>query len=312
MAKTTKQKSANKVIIEENYSGTYINPLTDFGFKRLFGTESNKDLLIHFLNSVLKIDGEIIDLQHCNVEQKGRIKTDRKALFDLLCTTNKGEFIIVEMQNMPQKYFKDRAVYYITFPVQQQGEKKKRWNYKLNPIYSINILNFSLEESNDDELQYYHKVMLMDISRNKVFYEKLIFLFLELPDFSKSEEKIETFMDWWYFILKNLPMLDKLPDALEKNKIFKKLFYQAELANMTKEELNKYDKSLKNYRDMYTVKHIVRDFQRENVLLKKQYTGLEKQYTGLEKQYTGLEKHNADLVKQNENLLQEINKLRNN
>jgi len=320
MVKTTKNKIIAKTVSEKNYTGVYINPLTDFGFKRIFGTEGNEDLLIHFLNSILEIDSKIVSLQFTNVEQKGRIKAQRGAFFDLNCTTDKGEFIIVEMQYSPQPYFIDRALYYITFPIQKQGIKKKNWNFELKPVYSVNILNFSLKEIDDDKWQYYHKVMLMDVISNIVFYKKLIFVFLELPDFLKSEEKIETFMDWWYFILKNLSGLDKLPDPLKKNNIFKKLFEQAEIANMTSEELNEYEQSLKNFRNnMYTVDHIVKDYQNEIAKLQQQYSRVQKENTGLEKQnvvkdniiadwekqYTGLEKQNAAL-------LLELSKLRKN
>jgi len=310
MKKTTKPKLASNIIIEENYKGTYINPLTDFGFKRLFGTEGNEDLLIHFLNSVLEVDSKIVSLQYANVEQKGRINEQRGAFFDLHCTTDKGEFIIVEMQYSPQPFFKDRVLYYVTYPIQKQGFKKKKWNFQLKPVYSVNILNFSLYE--DDEFQYYHKVMLMDIIRNKVFYKNLIFLFLELPDFLKSEEKIETFMDWWYFVLKNLPRLDKLPEALKKNKIFKKLFEQAEIANMTLEELNEYEQSLKNFRNnMYTINDIVKDYQKENAKLQYLYESMQKQSTGWEKKYIGLEKQNAAKDNMIANLQRELESMRN-
>ena len=137
MAKTSKSQTVNKQktatydpeIIQEPM-GRYINPLTDFGFKRIFGTEANKDLLIDFLNSVLEIEGKIVSLDYQNPEQKGRIKTARDAFLDLYCTTGKGEHIIVEMQNLPQTYFIDRVMYYVTFPIQKQA-KKGKWNFKL-------------------------------------------------------------------------------------------------------------------------------------------------------------------------------------
>jgi predicted transposase/invertase (TIGR01784 family) len=91
----------------------YINPFTDFGFKKLFGTELNKDLLMDFLNELLKQESvEIVDLSYLNPEQLGRSKDDRKAIFDIYCETKSGEKIIVELQKAKQNFFKDRSVYY--------------------------------------------------------------------------------------------------------------------------------------------------------------------------------------------------------
>ena len=123
-------------------AGKYINPLTDFGFKRLFG-ERNKELMIDFLNSVLDLKDKIVSLEYKNVEQTGQIKKDRGAFFDLHCLTKKNEYIIVEMQHVPQTYFMDRVLYYATFPIQKQAQKGK-WNYRLNPVYLVCLLDFTL------------------------------------------------------------------------------------------------------------------------------------------------------------------------
>jgi len=102
----------------------YINPLTDFGFKKLFGTEPNKDLLIDFLNQILP-DRKIKDLTYSSGEKQGLTELDRKAIFDLYCIGDKGERFIVEMQKAKQNYFKDRSVFYASFPIQEQGKKNK-------------------------------------------------------------------------------------------------------------------------------------------------------------------------------------------
>ena len=95
----------------------YVNPFTDFGFKKLFGEEPNKDLLLDFLNAVLeKQEGRIVNLTYLKNEHLGRSQLDRKAIFDLYCENDKGEKFIVEMQKSKQKFFKDRSVYYATFP----------------------------------------------------------------------------------------------------------------------------------------------------------------------------------------------------
>ncbi|MEM9990752.1 MAG: PD-(D/E)XK nuclease family transposase, partial [Bacteroidota bacterium] len=100
----------------------YINPLTDFGFKKLFGTEPNKDLLIDFLNQVLP-NRKIAHLSYASNEHFGRTSLDRKAIFDIYCVGTDGEHFIVEMQKAKQNYFKDRSVFYASFPIQQQAQK---------------------------------------------------------------------------------------------------------------------------------------------------------------------------------------------
>ena len=256
-SKTAKQSDSAKAaglhtIFED--AGVYINPLTDFGFKRLFGTEANRDLLMDFLNAVLDIDGGIKDLQFRNTEKQGRVKTDPKVVFDLHCITGKDERIIIEMQKLPQEYYRDRALYYASFPIQEQGEKRKnrkKWNYMLYPVYSVNIVNFKLNKTRKAQ-KYTSYIQLMDRDTCEVFYDKLTFVYLELPRFNKKDDELDTGVEHWMYVLKHLSNLNDLPATLH-SRIFKKLFEQAKIANMSKEEMNDYQQSLKNYRDMYLI-----------------------------------------------------------
>ncbi|MFV0345492.1 MAG: Rpn family recombination-promoting nuclease/putative transposase, partial [Bacteroidales bacterium] len=112
----------------------YINPLTDFGFKKLFGTEVNKDLLIDFLNQLLPEYHRIKDLTYRQNEHLPHTEVDRKAVFDIYCESESGEKFIVEMQKAKQNFFKDRSVFYATFPIQEQAHKGE-WNFKLAAVY---------------------------------------------------------------------------------------------------------------------------------------------------------------------------------
>jgi len=118
----------------------YVNPLTDFGFKKLFGTEPNKELVIDFLNQLLPEKHKIEDLVYSNNENIGLTQIDRKAIFDLHCRSNNGDRFIVEIQKAKQNFFKDRSVYYSTFPIQEQA-KKGEWNYQLSAVYTVDILD---------------------------------------------------------------------------------------------------------------------------------------------------------------------------
>lgn len=223
----------------------YINPYTDFGFKMLFGTEMNKELLISFINSLLSGKEVIRDLTYLNTEHLGTSEADRRAVFDVYCENERGEKILIEMQRGEQQFFKDRSLYYATFPIREQGEKGE-WDYRLKAVYVIGILNFKFDSEDDN--YFHHEVQLMDVCTKQVFYDKLTFIYLEMPKFNKSEDELVTMFDKWLFVLRNLSCLMARPAALQ-DRIFTRLFEAAEIAKFTKEQYEAYEESLKVYRD---------------------------------------------------------------
>lgn len=226
----------------------YINPLTDFGFKKLFGTELNKILLIDFLNQILP-DRKIKDLTYSSGEKQGLTELDRKAIFDLYCIGDNGERFIVEMQKAKQNYFKDRSVFYASFPIQEQG-KRNSWDYKLDAVYSIGILDFIFDD-HKNEKELLHVVELKN-QRGEVFYDKLKFVYIELPKFNKQEEELETHFDKWLYVFTHLSQLKDRPKKLQE-RVFAKLFEAAEIAKFSPKERDAYEESLKYYRDIKNV-----------------------------------------------------------
>ena len=232
-----------------DFAEKYINPFTDYGFKRLFGEEPNKDLLLDFLNVLLKEEeGEIKDLTYLKGEQLGASEVDRKAIFDLYCENEKGEKFIVELQKTKQSFFKDRTVYYSTFPIREQA-KRADWNYELKAVYTIAILDFVFDEDKKEPNKYRYDIKLTDIETKKIFYDKLTFIYLEMPKFNKTVDELETRFDKWLFVLRNLNKLDRVPDKL-REQIFDKLFETAEIAKFTPAQIQSYEDSLKYYRDL--------------------------------------------------------------
>ena len=225
----------------------YINPITDFGFKRLFGTESNKDLLIDFLNAIIGLQKKecIRDVTFLPPEQLGTTKDDRKAVLDIYCKTEQGDHVIVEMQSEPVQFFKDRSVFYSAFPIRDQAIKGKKWNFELKAVYAVGLLNFCFSDGKDDKT-YLHRVKLMDIEARTVFYDKLTFVFAELPKFKKRETELKTQLDKWLYAINHLCELDKPSPALS-GKMFEKLFYEAAVASLTTMEANAYAESQKQY-----------------------------------------------------------------
>jgi len=254
------------------FTERYINPFTDFGFKKLFGEEPNKDLLLDFLNVLLKEEqGEIKDLTYLKSEHLGTGELDRKAIFDLYCENEKGEKFIVELQKTKQNFFKDRTIYYSTFPIREQA-KRADWNYELKAVYTIAILDFVFEEDKQDTNKFRYDIKLTDTETKEVFYNKLTFIYLEMPKFNKTIEELETKFDKWLYVIRNLNRLDKKPDKL-RELVFEKLFETAEIAKFTPDQVRSYEDSLKYYRDM---KNSL-DTAREEGLLEGIEKGIEKE-----------------------------------
>ena len=224
----------------------YINPFTDFGFKKIFGEEENKDLLVDFIQTLMPEKSNITTINYLKTEKLGRANTERKAIFDLYCENDKGEKFIVELQRAEQDYFKERSIYYSTFAIQEQA-KKGKWDYNWQGVYTIAIMDFSFTHSLHKNVK--TQVVLYDEENGMVFTNKLKYIYLEMDKFKKSIEELETYYDKWLFILKNLHLLDEIPPEL-REKSFQKLFNVAEIAKYNPKDRQTYENSLKYYRDM--------------------------------------------------------------
>lgn len=227
----------------------YLNPHTDFGFKRLFGSEFNKELLISFLNAMFHGEQNVQDVTYLNSEQLGDRIDARRAVFDVYCKNDKGEKFIVEMQNVYQEFFKDRTIYYSTFPIREQAQRGGEWDFRLNSVYTIGLLNFNFAEGLRDAHRWHHEVKLMEVETKEVFYDKLTYVYVEIPKFDKTEAELETMYDKWMYVLKNLSRLMERPAALQE-RVFTRLFEQAEISKFNPTELLQYEDSVNAYRDI--------------------------------------------------------------
>ncbi|MBX7243542.1 MAG: Rpn family recombination-promoting nuclease/putative transposase [Bacteroidia bacterium] len=242
----------------------YINPYTDFGFKKLFGEEGNKGLLIDFLNQILPSYHQIKDLRFRNLESIPDTTEERKAFFDIHCEAQSGERFIVEMQKAKVKHFKDRALFYTTFPIREQAQKGD-WNFELSAIYFVAVLDFFYDE-NEERAKFYRDVKLKDQDCES-FYEKLHFKFLQMPAFTKTEKELKTKFDKWAFFLKNLESFEDIPQILNEA-IFQRAFGTAEVANFTPEQRAEYEQSRMNYLGVKAVSDTAKEEGLEEATLK--------------------------------------------
>ena len=149
------------------------------------------------------------------------------------------------MQKAKIKFFKDRSLFYTTFPIKEQAEKGD-WDFKLKPVYCVAILDFTFDDDREQKT-YVSNVQLKD-QYCQIFYNKLTYIFIEMPRFNKQENELRDHFDKWLYFLKHLEDFETIPEIL-KEEVFIKGFQAAEIANFDKKQLDAYEDSLKVYRD---------------------------------------------------------------
>ena len=253
---------------EKEMGPVYANLLCDFMFKRLFGSEANKDVLIAFLNMLLE-DSEIIDVDFIPTEHLGLSKEDRKAIFDISCQCKDGSSFIIEMQKGYQKHFRERAIYYTTYPITEQGRNARdlfikehpevdskaefKWDYDLKPVTVVAILNFKfshIESWPNDRVHSSYR--LREDATGEIMTDVLRFVFLELGRFKKHIWELETVSDKWTYLLKHMHEMDQIPEKYS-DPLFRRLFMLSKIGNFTPDELIQYNESMRDMSDYYNI-----------------------------------------------------------
>jgi predicted transposase/invertase (TIGR01784 family) len=229
--------------MEAAVKAKYIHPYTNFGFRKLFAEETNKNLLIDFLNQLLPEKHKIVELSFKKTGQFPYYVIEPREIIDVYCVNDKGEKFIVEMQKAEIPLSKNRVSFCNFFPIKEQAEKRD-WNYDLIPIYCVGILDFEFYREKNN-------VILKD-QYCQIFCDKLTYIFIEMPKFMKTEDLLETHFDKWLYFLKNLEDFENIPGIL-KEEIFIKGFEVAEIANFNEKHLAEYEESLKVFRDLKAV-----------------------------------------------------------
>ena len=271
----------------KEFETRYLNPLTDFGFHKIFGTEANKGLLIDFLNEVFKGEGQITDIEYLRSEQWGFVETNRKAVFDIFCKTENEESFIVEMQKAKQAYFRDRSIFYASLPILNQAVKGI-WDFRLKAVYLVAVLDFVIFDEFEDDREYVVEHVSLLRERTKTSYSnKLKFAFVELSKFKKTEKELKTHFDKWLYLLRNLPKLENRPESIG-GKVFDELFDLADIKRLTTKDMETYKKSVLEYYDVQSAMMCAREEGCEEGIQK----GIEKgRKEGIEKEkFTTIQK----------------------
>lgn len=227
----------------------YINPFTDYGFKKIFGDQDDTELLESLINDILGLEGrdKIEKIVFKNGELLPDSPEDRKAIFDLYCTDKKGSEFIVELQKVYQEHFQSRALYYATFPIQEQATRGS-WNFELTPIYFIGLLNFEVARFKNNP-EFLHHGKIIDIRSKEIMYDKLNMIYVEIPKLKKEKEELNSHLEWWLYVFKNLNRLSDIPKKL-RGDVIERVFEKAEFIKLPKAEQKKYYQNLKVYRDL--------------------------------------------------------------
>ena len=279
-AKQSKRRSGQK----------YAELLCDFMFKRMFGSEANKDVLIGFLNMILE-DARIVDVDFIPTEHYGLTEQDRKAVFDISCNCADGRTLIIEMQKGYQEHFRKRAIYYTSYPICEQGRLAKedfikehqcmddctefRWDFNLKPVTVVAILNFMFDhDASWPEDRYHSSYRLREDCTNEIMTDVLRYVFLELGRFRKRIWELETTFDKWMYLLGHMHEMVDIPENFQTPE-FKRLFILAEIGNFTASELKEYENSLKSMSDYYNIIDSAEKRAREEGLLQGRLQGRE-------------------------------------
>lgn len=227
----------------------FISPLTDVGFKRIFG---DKEIMLSFLNSLFEGEFVIKDLEYLDKEKDALPGDERNIIYDLFCKTDTGTEFIVEMQNRSQLFFRDRILYYMSRAIAGQGMKGDNWNYKLTPVYGVYLMNFSISSDGHiiDDVSLYSKEQLKEGINAKPFTDKVRAITIDMHAFNKLENKCDTTLDQWIYNIKNMENMTSIPFK-DKNNVFAHLETLSDYYAMDPEDRKVYDAALRRSRDYY-------------------------------------------------------------
>lgn len=225
----------------------YADLLDDGVFKLVFGRESTKDVMIEFLNQVIP-DRRIVDLEFIDKEMHPVERDSKGSVYDMFCKTDDGSRIIVEVQRRKQPFYPERAIYYSTFQIQRQVESGAE-AYDFLPVYVVNILNFKMNgKAVGGDVRTIYR--LYEETSHELLTDRVTFIFLELPKFTKSLEELDgNILEGMYFCFKNMSVLDERPEVLS-HRIFAKIFEVSELYNMDYDTRDKVLNKMTTERDL--------------------------------------------------------------
>ena len=224
----------------------YIIPTSDWGFKRLFGTEANKKILIGFLNNVID-DCVIEDLEYLDRDVTVTVGPVRRVSFDVYCRCADGSRVIVEMQNYARASFVNRALVYTAASILENYTYSKKTNYRVNRTYLIAITGEKVFPQ-VDRAPVRIGLCNLDSPETVVLSDRILQIFIELPKFANDVSEIGaggSFLDKFSVAMKKMATFDRMPEEMEGD-LFEELFAAADMKSLNASDKDTYLKSVMN------------------------------------------------------------------
>ena len=217
----------------------------DIAFRKIFGNENKKEILISFLNAVLKLEGnkKINWVEILNPYQLPRIIGSKSTILDVRARDLAGHSYIVEMQVTDKKGLDKRITFYSARGYAAQLDASENY-YKLKPVIFIGILNFDYLQSDN----YLSRHLILDAETQEHKLKDLEFSFIELTKFKKTEKELQTLVDKWVYFIKNAVNLDVIPNNINDEGL-KSAYIEADRHTWTKQELEEYEYALMREND---------------------------------------------------------------
>ncbi len=214
----------------------FLDVKTYFAFKKVFGSDESKDILISFLNSVIDFEGheKIVDLTIVDPYQIPLIKGMKDTFVDVKAKLSNHKKVIIEMQVLNVEGFEKRVLYNAAKSYSSQLKKAEEFT-TLKPIIALTITDFIMFSDVDKIITYFNLIEKESLIK---YNDEIELIFIELPKFTKNENELDSITDKWLYFIKNAGKLEYTPKTLVKEKEIKKAFEIANTAGMSEKELD--------------------------------------------------------------------------
>jgi predicted transposase/invertase (TIGR01784 family) len=218
----------------------FISPKVDYAFKKIFGSEQSKEILISFLNAIVYDGDQVIkDLTIVNPYNPGQTLSLKDTYLDVKAVLADGSIVVIEMQIASMAAFNKRVAYNLAKAYANQLVKGEDYP-RLNPAMAVTITDFILFEETEDVI---NKFVFQEREKKfEILNQELQLIFLELPKFKKTLSELTSLTDKWIYFLREAAMLEDIPESLGEVSEIKFALNLANQANMTVEELDIVDR----------------------------------------------------------------------
>jgi predicted transposase/invertase (TIGR01784 family) len=239
----------------------FINPKTDYAFKKIFGSSESKDILISFLNAMIYEGNAIIeDLEIINPNLPPIVQGLKDTYLDVKAKLTDGTLVIIEMQVLNVQSFGKRVLYNAakTYAFQLQAGEGDRM---LKPVIALTITDFEMFANSNNLIS---RFVYKEVTTNLIYPENEIDLvFIELPKFTKEQHQLATLTDQWIYFIKYARSLTSVPAEMDNIPEIHKAFDLANQGNLSREELEDLER-----REMFV-------YDQQGAILKATLAGIE-------------------------------------